>query len=1181
MPGGIAAAASGRGLAIGQVAEGGRVYYLAQRPLASWPHQVGIIPRQADWFQHRPAVDALTEAVANGGIAVLCQVLAGTGGVGKTQLAANYARHTRHELDLVVWVNATSRESITAAYAQAGVEILGSDPATPEQAAAAFLAWLEPKASSADAPLGDVVRWLVVLDDLVDTADLRGLWPPSSIRGRTLVTTRRRDTNLTGHGRQRIDVGLFTEGEASAYLAAALGAHKRQEPASEIAALAEDLGYLPLAISQAAAYLIETELDCAAYRALLADQVHKLADLLPEPGMLPDDQSATLAAAWSLSIDRADHVRPVGLARPMLQLAAMLDPSGIPAAILTSAAALAYLAKQRIPRNGTSAADASATDPAPVTADGAVDALRALYRLNLIDYSPATPDQAVRIHQLIQRAVRESLSADLSEETAHAAADALASVWPDIERDATHSQALRANADVLRRVAEKSLWRPRAHPVLFRSGNSLGKSGQVTSAAVHFERLASSAQQHLGLDHPDVLAARHDLAEWRGQTGNVAGAVADCQQLLADRERVLGADHPDTMATRNNLAVWRAMAGDAAGAVAAFKALLADRKRVLGPDHPDTLTTRHGLARWRGEAGDVAGAIADYQQLLADRERVLGADHPDTLATRHGLAFWQGQVGDKVGAVAAFQELVSQMLRVLGPDYPDTLNARHVLIDWRREAGEQAIVADYEQLLADRERVLGADHPETLATRRSIAYWRGDQGDVVGALAACRQLLADQERVLGADHPDTLATRQSIASYRGEAGDVAGAIGDYEQLLADRERVLGADHPDTLATRQSIAYWRGEAGDVAGAIGDYEQLLADRERVLGADHPDTLATRRSIAYWRGEQGDVVGALADYRQLLADQERVLGADHPDTLATRQSIAYYRSEAGDVAGAIADYEQLLADEERVLGTDSADILDIRYNLAYRRAESGDLVGALADYRQLLAHQERVLGLGHRDTVITRRSIAYWRGQADDLDGALTDYRQALELTDAEADPRFYGVVLHDIAGVLRAQGELEEAVRLYQQAADHKQRGDADPDDIVVTVLSLAQVQQSWAGPVRRCGPGLRRWRSCGLRRDRSLVRWLRRWSSWRASSFKPTPGRLFRCWRRLASCSRWRGWASPPSAWRCWTCWPGLTGPWAKTTGPRRRRRRRTAFLPAPRTSWPVRMWLLCWVWARS
>jgi hypothetical protein len=133
-----------------------------------------------------------------------------------------------------------------------------------------------------------------------------------------------------------VHVGLFMPWEATAHLTAVLAAHDRHEPADQINDLAADLGHLPLALAQAAAHIIDANLTCASYRELPADRIRRLADLLPEPGALPDDQSATVAATWSLSIERANRLRPVGLARPMLQLAAMLDPNGIPATVLTS-----------------------------------------------------------------------------------------------------------------------------------------------------------------------------------------------------------------------------------------------------------------------------------------------------------------------------------------------------------------------------------------------------------------------------------------------------------------------------------------------------------------------------------------------------------------------------------------------------------------------------------------------------------------------------------------------------------------------------------------------------------------------------------------------------------------------------------------------------------------------------
>lgn len=126
------------------------LYAAAWEPV-SWPCQVGVLPKKADCFQDRAAVQELRRAVAGGGTAVLCQVLAGMGGVGKTQLAAHYARQVWAEggLDLLVWVAATTREAVIAVYAQAAEQILRADPDEPEAAADAFLAW---RGSGSSAP---------------------------------------------------------------------------------------------------------------------------------------------------------------------------------------------------------------------------------------------------------------------------------------------------------------------------------------------------------------------------------------------------------------------------------------------------------------------------------------------------------------------------------------------------------------------------------------------------------------------------------------------------------------------------------------------------------------------------------------------------------------------------------------------------------------------------------------------------------------------------------------------------------------------------------------------------------------------------------------------------------------------------------------------------------------------
>ncbi|MFF7474253.1 tetratricopeptide repeat protein [Streptomyces sp. NPDC008092] len=806
------------------MADGGKVvHYAVPRPAASWPHQVGVLPREADHFQDRTAVEQPEQAVVQRSTVVLCQVLAGMGGVGKTQLAAHRARQAwaGGGVDLLVWVSASTRAAVVSAYAQAASDVLGADPTNSEHAARAFLAWLEPKRSKPRC------RWMVVLDDVAAPADLRGLWPPASRQGRTLITTRCRDAALIGSGRRLVPVGLFTPDEATTYLSTALAAHGRLDTPTELAALADDLGYLPLALSQAVAYVIDADLDCAAYRALLNDRAQTLAELLPDSDGLPDDQPVTVAAAWALSTDRADRLAPAGLARPMLELTAALDANGIPAPVLVSPPALAYLTER-------SECGARRNGGASVTAQDTLRILRVLHRLSLIDHNPRSLDRAVRVHQLIQRVTREALTSQQHDRLARAAADAVTSTWPDVEGDAAFAQVLRANTEALTVHAEDALYRADGvHNVLFHIGRSLGQAGQVQAAIDHFQRLARTAHNRLGPDHPDTLNARHNVAWGRGVAGYSAAAVAAFVELLADIERMGGPDHPDALCARYGLAHWKGTAGDSAAAVAAFVRLLADRERVLGPDHPDTLHTRCAVARWRGEAGDAAAAVADFARLLTDMERVLGPDHPSTLAIRHNVGAWTGRAGNAAGAATALARTV-----------------------------------------AVRERVLGADHPSTLFTSQCSAHWQAAAGDTDAATAVFTELLASQERVLGPDHPHTLVTRLELAACRGAAGDAPEAVTAFARLLAHQERVLGRDHAHTLYTHHCLAHWSGVAGDAAAAVVAFAHLLADRSRVLGPDHPDTVYTRECHAQWHGVVGDTAAA-AELVRTLVDGETVLG------------------------------------------------------------------------------------------------------------------------------------------------------------------------------------------------------------------------------------------------------------------------------------------------------------------
>ncbi|GAA1025389.1 MULTISPECIES: FxSxx-COOH system tetratricopeptide repeat protein [Amycolatopsis] len=767
--------------------EGGVHLHGPSRQAVALPYRAGIAPPRAVAFQHRVYSPLLAEMLDRGGAAVPCAdgpvracVVSGLGGVGKTQLVLDYAERlwAAGEVDVWVW-GAGSREAIVSGYARLAADLTGIEDHDPEHGAQRLLEWLATTTA----------RWLVVIDDVQSPGDLRGLWPPATAGGRVVVTTRRHDAALRGPARRVIEVGVFTPEEADGYLRGALAGQPQLlgGDSDGVAGLARELGYLPLALAQAAAYMLDRNLTCAAYRGRLADRRRRLATLVPEGEGLPDEHRATVAVTWSLSFERADRLAPAGLAGPLLAVASVLDANGIPCGVFTAPEVLALLA---------------AAARREVSGEDAVDGLGCLQRLSLITLDPDSRSRRVRVHALVQRATRDSLPPDRLAVTVRVAADAVSRVWPDIDGKTAVGQVLRGNLDALAEAGSQHLWEPDAHPVLFRAGRSLRESGALAQTRDYLHRLHTTATERLGRDHPDTLLARTNVALWRGYAGDPTGAVTAFEALLADYLRVLGRDHPDTLIIRDYLAYWRGHFGDLPGGAAAYEELLADELRALGPDHPDTLTARNNLATIRGKAGDAAGATAAYEELLPDLVRVLGPDHPNTLNTRANLARWRGHAGDPVGATAAMEEV-----------------------------------------LADYLRVMGADHPNTLTTRHYLAYWHGHAGDPTGAAAAYEELLADELRVLGPDHPDTLTIRHYLAYWRGHAGDAAGAAAAFEELLADEVRVLGPDHPDALTARCCLAYWQERARDRAGAAAVYEEALAERLRVFGPDHPDPLRIR--------------------------------------------------------------------------------------------------------------------------------------------------------------------------------------------------------------------------------------------------------------------------------------------------------------------------------------------------
>ena len=699
---------------------------------------VGRPPSDAAALRERPELaDAIDTALRAPDVRQV--LLTGPGGVGKSQLAT--AAFPRGGADVRVWVGARTRQSVLSGYARAWRALAKAADADEETQADLFLAWLRSTTTS----------WLVVLDDVDDPAGLSGLWPAGE--GRTLITTQRRDASLLRPDARVVNVGMFTPDEATAYLSARLAVDPRHDPA-DLTTLTDALGHFPLALSQAAAFLIDSGTDVPTYLDLVADRGRRVADLFP-PTSPADEHHDTVAGTVRLAVERAATLAADAL--DVLGLISVLAPDGIPESLLA--------------------------DHLP--------ALRALHRLNLV-----THHGRVEAHALVQRAARDLLP-DLAA-PAVTAADAIEREWSTADPDT--AAALYRNAEVLRTVAGEHLWTDGMHPVLRRLGRYLaeigrpaaardvatallarateprdvialrtqvakavGDLGDPRTALAHFTDIRATAERTLGPTDEDTQWARFHQANYRLETGLIEQALAELTSLIDSCD--LPAAHPLRVAAEDDRVLSLGLSGDFTAARDAADALVTTLRRELGPRHKQTLRAVLGLGRWIGETGDAQTAVATYQQAVDGLEAVAGRGHHDTFIARHNLAYWRAVAGDLPRAITEFATATADAERALGPDHPTTLTYRSNQVFWQGMAGNPDALADLTTLRHAVEQTFGPDHPRALRTRQQRAHLLHRAGRTAEAVDELRTVLTDMARVQGENHPRTREASDLLATW--------------------------------------------------------------------------------------------------------------------------------------------------------------------------------------------------------------------------------------------------------------------------------------------------------------------------------------------------------------------------------------------------------------------------------
>jgi hypothetical protein len=635
----------------------------------------GEVPARNPGFVGRKRLLATVRKRLFAGDRAVIQALHGMGGVGKTQLAVEYAHRYASDYDMVWWINAEQSGLIGEQFAL----LAGELGCAQRDAGIAVMR------RAVLAILQEQDRWLLVFDNADKPDDVKD-WLPRG--GHVLITSR-------AHGwaeiAMQVEVDVLSRKESAMMLRSRVPGIGGADADRVVAAL----GDLPLAIAQAAGYMADTGIRAEEYVRLLASRTGEVMDQ-GRPSSYPQ----SLAAATHLAFDRLCSEDQA--ASQLAEIRAFLAPEPVPTDWFTGAAA-------QLP---TPLAE-SAADP---VAWGQV--LVRLGRNAMVRVDPA----GLQMHRLTQAILRGHLSPRHAAATCARAEAILAAnrpgdpdtpmAWPEWTQLLPHLLALdpaASSSTALRSLACDAAW------YLVRRGDAPG--GLDLASRLHRQWL-----DYLGADDHHTLWAADTLASALRATGRYAEARHLDEDTLARRQRAHGKDHPHTLASASNLAADLRALGDPQAAREVDEDTLARKQRVLGKDHPSALRSAGNLAISLYELREFQAARELDEDTLARKRQVLGEDHPFTLASASSLAADLRALGDPQAARELDEDTLARKRRVLGKDHPNTLLAADSLAADLRALGDPQAARELdEDTLARRRRILGEDHPDALASASNLA----------------------------------------------------------------------------------------------------------------------------------------------------------------------------------------------------------------------------------------------------------------------------------------------------------------------------------------------------------------------------------------------------------------------------------------------------------------------------
>ena len=367
--------------------------------------------------------------------------------------------------------------------------------------------------------------------------------------------------------------------------------------------------------------------------------------------------------------------------------------------------------------------------------------------------------------------------------------------------------------------------------IYFNTGEIHLHLADYPKALEYYKKALEIRVKALGKEHSSVVDCMSDIGVAYDSQGEYSKALEYYEAVLEIKIKALGKEHPDVADCFNNIAVTYDKQGDYSNSLACYEIALEIKVKAFGEEHPDVANYFNNIAIIYDKQGDYPKALEYYEKAIDISIQEFGEEHPNVADCFNNIAVTYDNQGDCQKALEYYEKARKIRIKTLGEEHPDVATClNNIGAVYINQGDCQKALEYYEKARKIRIKTLGEEHPDFATCLHNIGVVYRKQGEDKKALENFEKALNIYIGAFGKEHSYVANCLNNMGNVYRDLENYPKALENYEKALKIYIKVLGKKHLTVATILNNISIVYRKQGEHQKALEYYEKANAIRSQ---------------------------------------------------------------------------------------------------------------------------------------------------------------------------------------------------------------------------------------------------------------------------------------------------------------------------------------------------------------